>query len=50
MNLSSSRRRRHPLGPQEPMDVEPLDLPSKKEKKINDPFDSEDSDVLDDPW
>ncbi|MBP01034.1 MAG: photosystem reaction center subunit H [Candidatus Marinimicrobia bacterium] len=50
MNPSSSRRRRHPLGPQEPMDVEPLDLSSKKEKKINDPFDSEDSDVLDDPW
>ncbi len=50
MNPSSSRRRRHSLGPQEPMDVEPLDLPSKKEKIINDPFESEDSDILDDPW
>jgi len=52
-DISSNRtlsKRRRSQETQEPVDVEPLDLSESKKKEFNDPFESKDTDFLDDPW
>ena len=49
INKIPSKRRRL-KETEDPVDVEPLDPPVVQEAQFNDPFESSDANVLDDPW